>query len=99
MSYSFRWWKLNLKLWLATTELQNHAIGPAIVLRLDGAPRQLGEEMMSAETDCGTGHHMESMLTHGQLRVDGTGHTVPVPGWMILQKVYEALRVQVPERT
>ena len=84
MQYPFRRWKIDLAMWITTTELDHTAIGPAIVMRLDGAPRQLGEHLAKQPTTV-SDSRFANLLTHGRSSWDDTeGSWVLEHGWEIL---------------
>ena len=43
--YPFKKWKRDLLMWASTTDLDHMQIGPAMVLRLDGVSREIGNYM------------------------------------------------------
>ena len=49
--YPFRKFKADFLMWCATTTLEDHSIGPALVLRLSGTPKEIGMRLMESESN------------------------------------------------
>ena len=64
-NWSFRQYKQALSLWLATTELDPFKIGPALVARLEGTAKVVGQLKHETECEWDTGNDLASELSHG----------------------------------
>ena len=79
--YTFRRFLIEFQVWMTRTELTHHQIGPALVSRLDGAPRRIGE-LMAAQPSGLAEDRWSNLLTHGQQGFEtNLGRHIVKHGW------------------
>ena len=88
LRYSFKKYKRDLKLWIQNTELDQHKIGPAIALRLEGVARKIADHLSNEDSDVSPGNEFHTLISHGRFKVPAAylpgGARVVEPGYVIL---------------
>ena len=86
--YPYRKFRKDFLVWVQTTSLEKHRIGPALVLRMADTPKEIGQALMEEPSNRVAGGNQ---LQHGYIHTDPlTGATTEEEGYMIYIRALDA---------